>query len=189
MIKVFIGGSRRLSKLNKKITHILDRVINKEYTVLVGDANGADKAVQSYFVNKNYNNVVVYCMQNGCRNNLGNWQTKIVEAPTESVGFQYYSSKDLRMALDTNYGFMLWDSKSRGTLNNIINLLKDNKQVVVYFAPLKSVSTVNSTDDLRILVEKCDPISLIKFEKDFNISKLLLQPTLWTSEKHVEYKI
>jgi hypothetical protein len=188
MTKIFIGGSRRLSKLNKQITHILDKVTDKGYTVLIGDANGADKAVQNYLQNKKYDNVVIYCMQNRCRNNMGNWKTKNIEALKDSFDFQYYASKDLKMAQDTDYGFMLWDSKSRGTLNNIINLLKENKKVVVYFAPSKLVITIHTINELKPLIEKCDLESLNKFEKDFSISKILLQPTLWTSEEHTKYE-
>jgi UDP-N-acetylmuramate-alanine ligase len=188
MTKVFIGGSRRLSKLNKKVTQTLDRLAEKGFTVLIGDANGADKAVQNYLMNKKYSNVIIYCMQNGCRNNIGHWQTKSVEISTKSNGFQFYSTKDLKMAKDTDYGFMLWDSKSKGTLNNIVNLLKEYKQVVVYFSPSKALYTINTFSDLSKLLEKCDKNSLSKFEKDLNISQLVLQPTLWTSEEQATYK-
>jgi hypothetical protein len=188
MTAVFIGGSRKLSKLNKKVTQILDRVIDKGFIVLVGDANGADKAVQNYLVNKKYNNVRIYCMQNGCRNNLGNWQTKTIEAPVGKTGFQYYSTKDLKMAQNADYGFMLWDSKSRGTLNNIHNLLKENKKVVVYLAPLKSVNTITSINDLKMIMEKSDTKSLHCSKKDQSESKLPLQTTLWISEKHSDFK-
>jgi hypothetical protein len=189
MTKVFIGGSRRLLKLNKKVTSTLDRIADKEFTVLIGDANGADKAVQNYLMNKKYSNVIIYCMQNRCRNNIGQWQTKSVEISTKSNGFEFYSTKDLKMAKDTDYGFMLWDSKSKGTLNNIVNLLKENKQVVVYFSPSKTLYTINTFNDLAKLLEKCDKTSLSKFEQDFNISQLILQPTLWISEEQSKYNI
>lgn len=42
MKMVFIGGSRRLSKINKDIRQRIDNIINNRYTILIGDANGID---------------------------------------------------------------------------------------------------------------------------------------------------
>jgi hypothetical protein len=179
MKKVFIGGSRALSRLNRKVTQTLDNLIEKSLTILIGDANGADKAVQNYLVTKKYNNVVIYCMQNKCRNNIGNWQIKYIETSLKDNGYQFYSIKDLEMAKETDYGFMLWDSKSKGTLNNIINLVKDRKPVVVYFSPTKALFKIENRNDLGRLLEKCDRSSLDKFEKDLKVSEWLLQPSLW----------
>lgn len=36
---------------------------------------------------------------------------------------------------------MLWDGKSKGTINNVVNLSRRNKLVVVYVAPTKSFQT------------------------------------------------
>lgn len=52
MTKVFIAGSRQLSRLNAEVKRRIDTMIEKGFTVLVGDANGADKAVQRYRVGK-----------------------------------------------------------------------------------------------------------------------------------------
>ena len=179
MRKVFIGGSRTLSRLNRKVTQTLDSLIEKDLTILIGDANGADKAVQNYLASKKYNNVNIYCMQNRCRKNLGNWQIKYIETSLKDNGYQFYSIKDLEMAKETDYGFMLWDSKSKGTLNNIINLIKGHKPVIVYFSPAKALFKIQTRSDLGGLLEKCDRSSLDKFEKDLKVSKWLLQPSLW----------
>jgi hypothetical protein len=32
---------------------------------------------------------------------------------------------------------MLWDGKSKGTVNNVVNLSRDHKPVVVYVAPTR----------------------------------------------------
>jgi hypothetical protein len=52
MTKVFIAGSRRLSRLNADVKRRIDTTIEKDFTILVGDANGADKAVQRYLAEK-----------------------------------------------------------------------------------------------------------------------------------------
>lgn len=179
MKKVFIGGSRTLSRLNRKVTQTLDSLIEKGFTILIGDANGADKTVQNYLASNKYNNVIIYCMQNRCRNNLGSWQMRHIETSLKNNGYQFYSIKDFEMAKEADYGFMLWDSKSKGTLNNIINLIKELKPVVVYFSPTKALFKINNRSDLVKLLEKCDRSSLDRFEKDLKVSEWLLQPSLW----------
>jgi len=62
MTTVFIGGSRAISRLNKTIRQQLDELIAKNCEFYIGDANGADRAVQQYLEEKHYRNVTVFCM-------------------------------------------------------------------------------------------------------------------------------
>jgi hypothetical protein len=39
------------------------------------------------------------------------------------------------MAADADYGFMIWDGKSRGTRQNILELVKLNKRSIVFVEP------------------------------------------------------
>lgn len=156
--KVFIAGSRRLSKLGRNVTHRLDNIIEKGLTVLIGDANGVDKAVQSYFTKKHYPNVKVFCIKGGCRNNIGNWTTRAVPAANPSRrDFAYYSTKDRVMTDEADYGLMLWDGESRGTLTSIVDLVGRGKPVAVYFAPRKSFHTLRDYFDLETLLDRVDP--------------------------------
>ena len=61
-MNVFIGGSRAVSKLNKVIRTRLDDFMSRGCRILIGDANGVDKAVQTYFAEHQYSNVVVSCI-------------------------------------------------------------------------------------------------------------------------------
>ena len=166
MKKVFIGGSRRLSRLNKKIMERATNIVANGYGVLIGDANGADKAMQKFFADKNYDNVIVYCTGEICRNNLGNWHTKNIVSNRKTKDFQYYTIKDKRMSDDADYGFMLWDGKSKGTLNNIINLLLQKKSILVYFSLSKEFMTIKNFSDLENLLKKCDPTIINKCNHD-----------------------
>lgn len=160
--KVFIGGSRRLSRLNKQIKLRLDNVIDKGLTVIVGDANGVDKAVQSYLAQRNYENVAVFCMVGVCRNNLGNWPTREIAASQNARrDAAFFGTKDRAMGAEADYGLMLWDGKSRGTLANIRDLIDRQKPVIVYLASSKSFFTLRRPDELTDLLA-IRPITFVR---------------------------
>ena len=171
MTKVFIGGSRRITRLNKSILDRTDEIVKKGHTVLVGDANGSDKLMQKYFTDKHYSHVIVFCAGNLCRNNLGNWTVRFIQSERTEKDFDFYATKDLEMSKEATYGLMLWDGKSSGTLNNILNLLEQNKEVQVYFSPKKLVIKLNKSRDLMHLVKNCDSSSLARFEKKLRLTE------------------
>jgi hypothetical protein len=156
MTSVFIGGSRAISRLNPIIRERLDDLLRRRCLILIGDANGADKMVQQYFADHGYRDVVVYCMSR-CRNNVGDWPTKIIESDSKTKDFGYYAAKDLAMAQDAKCGVMLWDGASKGTLNNIQNLIRSGKKVLVYLSAAKSFIKLNDQSDLDSLLRQCDP--------------------------------
>ncbi len=170
MTKIFIGGSRKLSRLNDDIRGRLDSIMQSGDSILIGDANGADKSVQKYLFEKNYGNVLVFCVGRFCRNNIGHWETMSVKEPGRVRDFHYYSIKDLEMVKVADFGFMIWDAKSKGTLNNMINLLKENKSVVVYLSADKQFCTLRTFEDLKELLSRCDKNYLETFEEKLKLS-------------------
>ena len=159
MTKVFIGGSRAISRLNSAIREKLDDLISRQCAILIGDANGADKAVQEHLASRQYQHVTVYCM-NRCRNNVGNWPTRHVEPPGSRQDFAYYAAKDLAMAQDANCGVMLWDGRSKGTLNNVQQLLSQGKKALVYLAPEKTFHKLSTALDFEEFLRRCDSDSV-----------------------------
>jgi hypothetical protein len=170
MNKVFFGGSRKIARLSQAVKERADNIIANGYLILLGDANGADKAMQKYLAEKSYRNVLVFCVGDVCRNNIGNWETRTVHSNRSKRDFDYYSTKDVLMGEEADYGFMLWDGKSKGTLNNIVNLCERNKKVLVYFSPAKSFYTVEGERDVSKLLEHCEPDLVRKFDRVLRIS-------------------
>jgi hypothetical protein len=171
MTKVFIAGSRALSRLNADVKHRIDTMVDKGFTILVGDANGADKAVQRYLAEKHFRNVIVHCMAGNCRNNVAGWPTREIAAAPGARGFAYYSTKDLAMARDAEYGLMLWDGESKGTLNNVINMVQQNKMVVVYFSPKRKFQNLRSQRDLSQLLANLDRAKVLQLERQLGIDR------------------
>lgn len=159
MNTIFIGGSRQISRLPAEIMDRLKKVMASQHCVLVGDANGADKAVQKFFAEAAYGNVTVFCTGEKFRNNLGRWPTNHVEPPKGAKGFQFYAAKDREMAARADFGLMIWDGKSPGTLLNVFRLAKAGKISVLYNAPEKKSFNIapsswdsflaHCSDDLR----------------------------------------
>lgn len=148
MNTIFIGGSRQISRLPAEIMDRLKKVMASQHCVLVGDANGADKAVQKFFAEAAYGNVTVFCTGEKFRNNLGRWPTNHVEPPKGAKGFQFYAAKDREMAARADFGLMIWDGKSPGTLLNVFRLAKAGKISVLYNAPeMKSFNIAPSSWD------------------------------------------
>ncbi|MFA6471998.1 MAG: putative addiction module antidote protein, partial [Candidatus Latescibacterota bacterium] len=151
MIKVFIGGSRNITNLTDELRTRIDRIIENRYPILIGDANGADKAVQQYLKNRQYDLVEIFFIEGYCRNNVGNWPERAIPAPDGKKDFKYYEAKDKVMAEEASIGLMIWDGKSLGTLMNACRLIDKQKKVVMYVAPRKEYITLQTNDDLEKL--------------------------------------
>lgn len=171
MNNVFIGGSRKISRLSNEVRRRIDNIVSNDYTVLVGDANGVDKAVQNYLFQIKYGKVIVFCVADNCRNNIGRWSLKSILPVNKTKNFDYYSLKDAEMVKQADYGFMIWDAKSKGTLNNMINLLKDNKAVLLYYSPEKIFYTMTNLPELKIILARCGKNSIEILEKQLNLLK------------------
>ena len=156
ILKIFIAGPRIIKNLDEAVVKRLNGIYTNNYNVLVGDADGVDKAVQSYYANLKYPNVTVYASNGNVRANIGNWSVESVSVPENTVGFDFYAAKDIAMADDTDYGFMIWNGESRGTLTNIVNLLIREKEVLVYFTPQNSFYTINNNEKLDMLLSICN---------------------------------
>jgi hypothetical protein len=168
--RVFLGGSRRVARLNAAIRGRLEELIKREMPIIIGDANGADRAMQCQLADWGYRNVEVFYVGRAPRNNAGSWPTRRVPTPTKTKGFDFYAAKDLEMAREAECGFMLWDGESRGTLANVENLIRVGKPVVLYISPAHRFVALRTNDDLagvrRVLVAKGNAESPLPSQTD-----------------------
>lgn len=151
MTSVFIGGSRRINRMNAELSRRFDNIMLKQLRIIIGDANGFDRIAQTYFAKHHYPSVIVYCTGGICRNNIGNWPMHVVEYTGRDRGLKFYTAKDDAMLHDANYGLFGWDGKSKGTLRNIRKLSEQGKPSSVYFSPLKKFVTIRSPQDVSSL--------------------------------------
>jgi hypothetical protein len=161
--KVFIGGSRKVTRLDAEVRRRLDRIVVKGLPVAIGDADGADKVVQRYFQEHEFGNVEVFSADASPRNNLGRWPVRVVRPARAQRGFEYYATKDRAMAAEATVGLMLWDGQSRGTLMNVLRLAVRDKPVVVYVQPRKAFVEVRGRSDLSALLAELDGPTASRF--------------------------
>lgn len=169
MSKIFISGSINIKNINPSVVERISNMIASSFSILVGDAKGSDSSIQSILKDKDFKNVVVYCSGNYPRNNIGQWGVKSVESDQKPNSRAFFTAKDLVMAKDCDYGLMIWDSKSTGTLSNVYELLKQGKTSIVFVNKFKQFYQVSSTPDFEKLVSVMSDSARLKADKKINL--------------------
>ncbi|RUS92287.1 hypothetical protein [Trichormus variabilis] len=111
---VMVSGSRCIQELPTPAIISLNKIIELEFKVILGDAPGVDNLVQQYLKSQGYQNVTVYYAMfngNGKPRNSNGFKTVGV--------YGNYVDRDQQMCAIANYGLAIWDGKSRGTAANI----------------------------------------------------------------------
>jgi hypothetical protein len=170
MVKVFVAGSMNIKHLDRKVKERLDSIIDKGFEVVVGDADGADTSIQQHLFAHGVSRATVYCSGERPRNNIGAWHVHHV-ATTHAEGSRaFFTAKDLHMAEAADYGLMIWDAKSTGTLSNVIELLARSKKSVVFVNKEKAFKNVGSVADLESLVGVMSAGARLKAEEKIKLS-------------------
>lgn len=178
--KLFVSGSisGNFNKSKLQIFNSIDRAILKEIDFLIGDAPGADKTIQEYLFSKNYPNVTVCHVGSNPRHFLDkrNWDLKEIYIDTENPKLYKNGKftrlaqmqKDAEMCKFATYGLAIWQDTrtnrfnkievSKGTLNNMIRLLSDNKPVRLFYLPDPALTNIwlRSEDHLsKFIYQHC----------------------------------
>ena len=165
MSKVFVGGSRRIIRLHPEVALRLDQMLASNASILVGDANGADKSVQHFFKTKEYRDVEVFCSGDECRNNLGDWPLRHVAVDSRKRDFDFYAAKDQAMSREADSGLMIWDGKSAGTLMNAFRLVRQGKPVSIFEAQNNRYQELHNGLDWKHFFSSCSDEVKRRIEK------------------------
>ena len=161
----------RIKNINKLVIDRIENIIRENFTVIVGDADGVDSSVQQILSNKSYKHVKVYCTGNYPRNNIGSWDIATVHSEHKPKTRLYFTAKDIEMAKSCDFGLMIWDSKSTGTLSNVYELLKMDKTSVVFVNKLKKFITVTNNIEFERLVSVMSESAFDKANKKINLKQ------------------
>ncbi len=196
MRKIFISGSISSKEIPKDIIKSVDDCQKKNYTILIGDAPGIDKNIQDMLKADNYKNVEVYHVGPSPRNlSDRDWIVRRISVDIENEKFfknrkytrEAQMLKDKAMSNDADFGLVIWKdtsknrfgktSVSKGSLNNIYNLLVQNKYVGLFYIPkpekgiMKFKNIVEFEEQIiEKLVQKETKEYYYKMKKDANKS-------------------
>lgn len=149
--RVFIAGSMNIKHLDPQVKQRIDNIVAQDFEVVVGDADGADTSIQWHLFNHGTTKTTIFCSGERPRNNVGNWPVQNVETSHAKGSRAFFTAKDIRMAEVADIGLMIWDTKSTGTLSNVIELLARRKKSVVFVNKakiFKNIATVEQLEEL-----------------------------------------
>jgi predicted XRE-type DNA-binding protein len=173
MTTVFIAGSISISRLHAKVQERINKIVSSDFDVVVGDADGADTSIQECLLKYQARKVTVYCTGDAPRNNVAEWPVRKVRSKAKAGTRAYFTAKDLEMAQRSDYGLMVWDCKSTGTLSNVIELLKEKKKSVVFVNKKTDFVTVSDRADLDHLLAFMSDHARIKAEEKIGLSSVV----------------
>lgn len=172
MNTVFISGSRNIKNLDANIKKRINNIITSNFKIILGDAEGVDSSIQKYLKEYGATLVTIYCSGHRPRNNFGGWTVKRVDTSHMSGTRAFFTAKDIQLANDADYGLMIWDTKSTGTLSNIIELLSRKKKSVVYINKTKDFLNISNVMNLEKLLNYMNEAALTKANSKIGLKKI-----------------
>lgn len=159
-MKVFFSGSKRINDIGSRMFEILDRTMWKKDGILIGDCPGADEQIQRYLAMNGYPDVTVYCSGDEPRFNIGEWEVQRVTLdPALTSGYAFWRQKDIQMEFDCDSAVAVWDGKSKGTRQNIMELAALGKKCDVVLKDedgawlLDGIKEILNIDSVRIRMQ------------------------------------
>ena len=141
---LFVSGSSKTEdtgseyyrkSLPKEIRKELDRSMQKNDKIVVGDAPGIDRQVQNYLNKKGYKNVEIYGPGKEVRYQANKkWKSHAIDDPEhEPFSKEWLAKKDEYMTKVATKGLaVILDEGASATRRNIQRLMDQNKSVKVY---------------------------------------------------------
>ncbi|WP_367293756.1 hypothetical protein [Lactococcus lactis] len=157
---VFLSGSLSGKELPKIVSEWVDRYILNKCNFVLGDAKGIDSLFQDYLLLQKYNRVKIFGVKNIARNKADeDWDYFKVNVPFQfrKTDRMLFLFRDFYLSKQADGGIVVWEperkvrgrqSVSKGSLFNMINLLSEEKNVVLYYIPNEEIRILRSLDEL-----------------------------------------
>lgn len=168
---VFIAGSMNIKHLDPKVKERIDNIVSQDFEVVVGDADGADTSIQSHLFNLGSAKTTVFCSGSCPRNNVGDWPIRSIETDHAKGSRAFFTAKDIQMAEAADFGLMIWDTKSTGTLSNVLELLARKKKSVVFVNKAKQFKNVGDVQQLEELLAFMSDVARSKAEDKIKLTQ------------------
>lgn len=173
MPTVFVAGSMAIKNIDRKVRERIVNVLELGFDVVVGDADGVDVSIQQLLFEYGASKATVYCTGTRPRNNVASWPVHYVTTYHAPGSRAYFTAKDIEMAKVADYGLMIWDTKSPGTLSNVIELLFQKKNSIVFVNKLKEFKKIVDVRGLEDLIELMSKDAKIKADAKIGLQERL----------------
>lgn len=171
METLFVAGSIAIKQLDPEVVTRIGTAVNKGMAIVVGDADGADTAIQQALLDVGATNVTVFCSGRTPRNNLGDWPVHQVFPDARPGSRAWFTAKDQAMAEAGDYGLMIWDARSTGTLTNVLELVARGRTSVVFVARDRKFMTVSDADGIDRLTALMTPSAIEQAERKMGLKR------------------
>ena len=164
---IYLAGSRvgvSTGRLPQSVRDRVGTIVRRGMRVVIGDANGADRALQMLLRELGHKDVSVVVGGSGRVRNLADpdWPVERIGASSPLTGRALMTLKDEAMGERATHGLMVWsdvytnrfgrESVSSGTLRNVWQLLSAGKPVALFYVPAGRFFDLKSLDDYEDLV-------------------------------------
>jgi len=198
---VFISGSISIKKLPQEVISSIKKIIENKIHILVGDADGIDTLVQNFCLQENYTNLTVYSISAMPRYKASEAFNFKHIFPDESIKKERarQQEKDKAMTLDSEFTFVIWDGKSKGSYANLLRALENNKKIKAYNNLTKSFleqANINKTEIEYIYRENngytaSEVVQYLKdevidiFQRTQDLNKYLIENSIIKKDKNI----
>jgi len=131
---VFVSGSLSIRHLPLCVKERLCVIVDHELPVVIGDAPGADAAVQRFLADCGVHDVTIFCSGPTPRHNIGKWPIRQIQSDAARGTRASHMAKDRAMSSLAGTGFVISDGVSQGSHANIRCLCERGRYVDVYLA-------------------------------------------------------
>lgn len=173
MPNLFVAGSIAISRLHPMVVDRIGHAATQDMAFLVGDADGADRAIQDVLATIEDARVTIFCSGDRPRNNVADWPVHHVYPLAPAGTRAFFTAKDVEMAGIADYGLMVWDARSTGTLSNVIELLVRGRKTVVFVNRDKAFHTIGDLPALERLIALMSASALDKAERKMGLRRRL----------------
>ena len=198
---VFISGSISIKKLPQEVIESIEKIIENQIHILVGDADGIDTLIQNFCLSKNYTNLTVYSISAIPRYKASDEFNFKHIFPDENIKKERarQQEKDKAMTLESEFTFVIWDGKSKGSYANLLRALEYNKKIKVYNDITKTFldkSKINKTEIEYIYRENngytaSEVVQYLKdevidiFQRTQDLNKYLVENSIIKKDKNI----
>ena len=158
-MKYFICGYKSLDELPGNTKKYLNDLSNQGNEFLIRKLDGSDELIQTCLIDNGCRNVTVYSLKDEPDTIPKEWTTKEVESRMKGNYRPYchFDDRDLIIGEDSDAGIIIWDRTDVSVFLNILNMVFQEKLVVIFLTDDRTVFEVDSVESFCALLPEKRP--------------------------------